>query len=66
MAHRFKVVIVQKGEAQLLCSAYIDLNAVRAIIVEKPEDYRWCSLFFIRLSPFFFSEKIKQEKKFCF
>ena len=41
---RFKGVIVQKGEAQLLCSAYIDLNAVRANIVEKPEDYRWCSL----------------------
>jgi putative transposase len=35
---------VQKGEAQLLCSAYIDLNAVRANIVERPEDYRWCSL----------------------
>ena len=35
---------MQKGEAQLLCSAYIDLNAVRANIVEKPEDYRWCSL----------------------
>jgi putative transposase len=41
---RFKGVIVQKGEAQLLCSAYIDLNAVRANMVEKPEDYRWCSL----------------------
>jgi hypothetical protein len=26
------------------CGAYIDLNAVRANIVEKPEDYRWCSL----------------------
>ena len=41
---RFKGVIVQKGEAQLLCNAYIELNAVRANIVEKPEDYRWCSL----------------------
>jgi REP element-mobilizing transposase RayT len=41
---RFKGVIVQKGEAQLLCSAYIDLNAVRANIVQRPEDYRWCSL----------------------
>ena len=35
---------MQKGEAQLLCAAYIDLNAVRANIVEKPEDYRWCGL----------------------
>jgi REP element-mobilizing transposase RayT len=43
-ADRFKGVIVQKGESQLLCSAYIDLNAVRANIVEKPEDYRWCGL----------------------
>jgi len=41
---RFKGVIVQKGEAQLLCGAYIDLNAVRANIVDRPEDYRWCSL----------------------
>jgi hypothetical protein len=26
------------------CLAYIDLNAVRAGIVQRPEDYRWCSL----------------------
>jgi REP element-mobilizing transposase RayT len=41
---RFKGVIVSKGEAQLACSAYIDLNPVRAGIVKKPEDYRWSSL----------------------
>ena len=41
---RFKGVIVNHGEAQLLCSAYIDLNPVRAGIVERPEDYRWCSM----------------------
>jgi len=41
---RFKGVIVSKGEAQLACSAYIDLNPVRAGLVQKPEDYRWCSL----------------------
>ncbi|MCP5049106.1 MAG: hypothetical protein GY940_18190, partial [bacterium] len=41
---RFKGVIVGKGEAQLACSAYIDLNPVRAGIVEQPEDYCWCSL----------------------
>ncbi|MCK4766233.1 MAG: hypothetical protein KAW12_28825, partial [Candidatus Aminicenantes bacterium] len=41
---RFKGVIVDKDEAQLACSAYIDLNPVRAGIVERPEDYRWCSL----------------------
>ena len=41
---RFKGVILSKGEAQLACSAYIDLNPVRAGIVQKPEDYRWSSL----------------------
>ena len=41
---RFKGVIVDKDETQLACSAYIDLNPVRAGIVERPEDYRWCSL----------------------
>jgi len=35
---------VSKGEAQLACSAYIDLNPVRAAIVKNPEDYRWSSL----------------------
>jgi len=35
---------MEKGEPELICSAYIDLNAVRAGIVKKPEDYRWCSV----------------------
>ena len=41
---RFKSVIVEKGETMINCLAYIDLNPVRAGIVERPEDYRWCSL----------------------
>jgi REP element-mobilizing transposase RayT len=41
---RFKSVIVDKGETLINCLAYIDLNPVRAHIVEKPELYRWCSL----------------------
>lgn len=41
---RFKGVIVGLGEAQLMCSAYIDLNPIRAGIVKKPEDYRWSSM----------------------
>ena len=41
---RYRGVIVDKGEAQLACSAYIDLNPVRANMVERPEDYRWSSL----------------------
>jgi hypothetical protein len=41
---RFKSVIVENGETLINCLAYIDLNPVRAGIVEKPEDYRWSSL----------------------
>jgi REP element-mobilizing transposase RayT len=41
---RFKSVIIETGEALLNCLAYIDLNPVRAGLVERPEDYRWCSL----------------------
>jgi len=41
---RFKSVIVDKGETLVNCLAYIDLNPVRAGIVERPEQYRWCSL----------------------
>jgi len=43
-AERFKSLIVDNGETLINCLAYIDLNAVRAGLVEKPEDYRWCSL----------------------
>ena len=41
---RFKSVLIQSGESLLNCLGYIDLNPVRAGIVERPEDYRWCSL----------------------
>ncbi len=41
---RFKSLIVENGETLINCLAYIDLNAVRAGIVERPEDYRWNSL----------------------
>ena len=41
---RFKSVIVENGETLINCLAYIDLNPVRANIVEKPEDYRWNTL----------------------
>ena len=43
-AERFKSVIVQNGESLLNCLAYIDLNPVRAGIVQRPESYRWCSI----------------------
>jgi len=41
---RFKSVIVEKGETLINCLAYIDLNPLRAGIVNRPEDYRWNSL----------------------
>jgi hypothetical protein len=41
---RFKSVIVEKGETLINCLAYIDLNPVRAGIVERPEYYRWNSI----------------------
>ena len=43
---RYKSVLVSHGDAQLICSAYIDLNPIRAQIkgVSQPEDYRWSSI----------------------
>ena len=41
---RFKSVIVEDGDTLLNLLAYLELNAVRAGIVERPEAYRWCSL----------------------
>ena len=40
---RFKSVLVESGHAARVMAAYIDLNAVRAGMVEDPKDYRWCS-----------------------
>ena len=33
-----------RSDTLVNCLAYIDLNPVRAGLVERPEDYRWCSL----------------------
>lgn len=41
---RFKSLIVEEGHTLVNLLAYVDLNAMRAGIVKKPEDYRWCSL----------------------
>ncbi|MCP4754814.1 MAG: hypothetical protein GY866_28395, partial [Proteobacteria bacterium] len=41
---RFKSLIVQDGSTLINCLAYVDLNPLRAGIVERPEDYRWNSL----------------------
>jgi REP element-mobilizing transposase RayT len=41
---RFKSLIVENGLTLVNLLAYVDLNAVRAGIVKRPEEYRWCSL----------------------
>ena len=38
---RFRSVIVESGTAARTMAAYIDLNPVRAGMVEDPADYRW-------------------------
>jgi REP element-mobilizing transposase RayT len=40
---RFKSVIVESGLAARTMAAYIDLNPVRAGMVEDPAEYRWSS-----------------------
>ena len=40
---RFKSVVVEGSwKCLLVVAAYIDLNAVRAGLVDDPKDYRWC------------------------
>lgn len=41
-AGKFKSVLVESGHAARVVGAYIDLNPVRAGMVEDPKDYRWC------------------------
>ncbi|MGJ8657310.1 MAG: transposase [Akkermansiaceae bacterium] len=39
---RFKSELVQRGYAAQTVAGYIDLNPLRAGMVEDPKDYRWC------------------------
>ncbi|MFT8171057.1 transposase, partial [Salmonella enterica] len=41
---RFKSVIVEEGKTLVNLLAYVDLNPIRAGIVDKPKEYKWCSL----------------------
>lgn len=41
---RFKSVLVEDGDALINTLCYIDLNPIRANIVDRPEDYRWSSI----------------------
>lgn len=39
---RYRSVLVERGLALQAMAMYIDLNAVRAGMVNDPKDYRWC------------------------
>ena len=40
---RFKSVLVEgEGKALVTMAAYLDLNPIRAGLVQDPKDYRWC------------------------
>jgi putative transposase len=40
---RYKSIIISKDDYLLACGSYVELNPVRAKIVEGPGDYRWSS-----------------------
>ncbi len=41
---RFESVVLERDEALINCMAYVDLNALRANLVDRPETYRFCGL----------------------
>lgn len=40
---RYKSIIISKDNYLLACGSYVELNPVRAKIVEDPKDYKWSS-----------------------
>jgi putative transposase len=40
---RYKSIIISKDEYLLACGSYVELNPVRAKMVEEPKDYTWSS-----------------------
>ena len=40
---RYKSIIISKDEYLLACGSYVELNPIRAEMVEDPKDYRWSS-----------------------
>lgn len=40
---RYKSILVSKDKYLLACGSYVELNPVRAKIVEAPRDYKWSS-----------------------
>lgn len=40
---RYKSILISKDNYLLACGSYVELNPVRARVVEDPKDYRWSS-----------------------
>jgi len=40
---RYKSIIISKDEYLLSCGSYVELNPLRAKVVEDPKDYTWSS-----------------------
>jgi len=43
-SERFKSVMLEDGRALLACMVYVELNSIRAGLVERPEEFRYCGL----------------------
>ena len=56
---RFKSTLLEDEKAMRDCLYYVELNAVRAGIVQKPEDYQGGSLFFREIKDDRFMMKLK-------
>lgn len=41
---RFGTTLIERGDAALVIGGYLNLNPVRAGMVDVPDDYRWCGL----------------------
>ncbi len=40
---RYKSILISKDDYLLACGSYVELNPVRARIVDDPKDYKWSS-----------------------
>jgi len=40
---RYKSILISKDDYLLACGSYVELNPVRARVVQDPKDYRWSS-----------------------
>ena len=64
-ADRFKSTLIYGDESMVECMQYIDLNAVRAGLVEKPEEYQYGAMFrreINRHKDFVLLKKVLNEK----